>query len=128
MNKKIILLSLVFVFTTILISCKKAGLGGDATIAAFSKHHDKAIYGATVYVKFNTKDSPGSGISGYDATFVGEANEDHVHIEGLKQGNYYFYSVGYDSAISSPVYGGRTVTIKRKDKSDEQSLDISVTE
>ncbi len=126
--KKIFLLSSLFVSTLFFVSCKKAGLNGNATIVAFPKHHGKAIYGATVYVKFNTKDSPGSSSSSYDATFIGEAKEDHVHLEELKQGNYYVFAVGYDSAIRLPVYGGQAITIKRKDRSKEQDVDIAVVE
>ena len=125
--KKIFLIVLAVVSVTALISCKKAGLGGDATIVAFPKHHGKAIYGATVFVKFNTKDSPGAD-GNYDATFTGETNEDHVHLEELKQGDYYFYAVGFDSTIKQTVYGGQSFTIKRKDKSEEQDVDIAVVE
>lgn len=122
-------LLLCFAFATLFsLSCKKAGLGGSATIVAFPKHHGAPIYGATVYVKFNAKDFPGSSISSYDATFVGEPDEDHVHLKELKKGDYYFYAVGYDSSISEMVYGGQPFTIKRKDRSDEQDIDIAVTE
>jgi hypothetical protein len=126
--KKIIWISIFIVSSSLILSCKKAGLGGEATLVAYPKHHEVPIYGATVYVKFNTKDSPGSDLGSYDAVFQGEANEDHVHLEELKQGNYYIYAVGYDSAISQAVYGGKSVTIKRKDRKDEQNIDISVTE
>lgn len=111
---------------SILASCKKAGTGGQVTVAAIPQHHGKSIYGATVYVKFNTKDSPGTDAANYDMTLVGDATEEHIHVEGLKKGDYYFYAVGYDSAISMPVYGGVPLTIK--EKSGEIDLEIPVVE
>ncbi len=126
--KKIKLIALVLLAMLAIQSCKKPGLGGDATVVAFPKHHGKAIYGATVFVKFDTQDSPGSSTSSYDATFEGKADEDNVKISGLKQGKYYLYAIGYDSSISAPVYGGQSINIKRKDRKDEQNLDIAVTE
>ncbi|MCX6199794.1 MAG: hypothetical protein NTY88_11335 [Bacteroidetes bacterium] len=73
--------------------CKEAGTGGQVTIAAFPQHHGKTIWNKTwyldtVYLKFNTQDSPGANLSSYDTYFVGEDGEDHVHIEGLKCGDY----------------------------------------
>ncbi len=116
----------VFTLMIAVVACKKAGTGGQVTVAAIPQHHGKSIYGATVYVKFNTKDSPGTDAANYDMTIVGDATEEHVHIEGLKKGDYYFYAVGYDSAISMPVYGGVPITIK--EKSGEIDLEIPVVE
>jgi hypothetical protein len=109
-----------------LLSCTKAGTGGKVEVACFPQHHEKAIKGATVYVKFNAKDFPGTDITKYDLAVAGEENEDHVHVEDLKKGSYYFYAVGYDSTISQTVYGG--ILIKIKEKSGEIDLDIPVTE
>ncbi len=126
--KKLVLISFCFALLGSLQSCKKAGLGGDAKIVAFPKHHGKAIYGATVYVKFDSKDSPGSSTDSYDASFVGAPQDDFVNIEDLKQGNYYLYAIGYDSSISQLCYGGQSISIKRSEKSDTQNIDISITE
>jgi hypothetical protein len=115
-----------FVLLLSVIACKKAGTGGKVEVACFPQHHGKAIKGATVYVKFNTLESPGSELASYDLVVPGEPNEDHVHVEELRKGNYYFYTVGYDSSIAEPVYGG--VPLKIKDKSGEIDLEIPVTE
>lgn len=109
-------------------SCKKEGTGGQATIAAFPKHHEKPIKGATVYLKFGTKELPGKNASDYDLTIAGEADEDHIHIEELKWGDYYLYAVGYDSSIAKAVAGGVPVTIKRSERKKEIDVDIPVTE
>lgn len=113
-------------FSFFISSCTKEGLGGDNTVIAYPKHHNTPIKGATVYVKFDAIDFPGAASSNYDATFIGEPNEDHVHIEELKKGDYYFYAVGFDSTIMQTVVGGLHVDLK--DKSGETTVDIAVTE
>ncbi len=109
-------------------ACKKSSTGGDSTIVAFPKHHGAAIKGATVYVKFKTNDLPSNPTSNYDLKVEGEADEDHVHIKGLRYGKYYIYAVGYDSTISEVVSGGTPLTIKWKERKKEIDLDIAVTE
>jgi hypothetical protein len=126
--KHLILKTSILIFFFYISACKKAGFGGDATIVAFPEHHGKAIKGATVYIKFNAQDSPGSSSDSYDASVISEGKEDHVHIEGLEQGDYYLYAVGYDSSISKTVIGGIPFTIKRSQRTDEQDVQIPVTE
>ncbi len=126
--KKLILISLTVIAALGWSSCKKAGLGGDANIVAYPEHHGKAIYGATVYVKFDSEDAPGSGTSGYDEVFEGNSNEDFVRINGLRKGKYYLYAVGYDPAISQAVLGGQSASIGRQDKNEDLRVEISVTE
>ena len=82
-------------------SCEYAGTGGNTTIVAFPQHHGRPIissasYLDTAYVKFNSLESPGA-LSNYDLTVVGDSNENHVHLEGLKIGRYFIYITGYDS-------------------------------
>lgn len=103
-------------------------MGGQATIAAFPKHHEIAIKGATLYIKFGAKEFPGNNSGDYDLTIKGEANEDHIHIEELTWGDYYLYAVGYDSSIAKPVSGGIPVTIKRSEKKEEVNVTIPVSE
>ncbi len=114
-------------------SCTKEGLGGEAVLAVTLKHHSAVIYSTathrdTVYVKFNTKEAPANPTKEYDAIFVGEVGEDHVHIEGLKHGDYYIYGAGFDPAVNERVIGGLPVKIKRKDRKAEQDISLAVTE
>jgi len=123
-----LLLISVFIF-----SCKKAGVGGKATLVVFMKHHDKIIpnhigYPDTVFIKFNTKELPGTSPSDFDTFFIGEVGEDHIHCEELKPGNYYLYGVGLDTTISQRVKGGMPFTIRSKDKDSEQDINLAVTE
>lgn len=127
--KSIIKLSLSIILLSILITaCKKNGTGGSATLVAFPQHHGKEIKGATVYVKFKSKELPSDPTSNYDLKIVGEENEEHVHIEGMLPGDYYLYAVGYDSTISQTVKGGLPVAIKRSEKDEEKDIYIPVTE
>ena len=79
-----------------------------------------------LYLRFGAKDFPGSAPTDYDMTTIGEANEEHVHIEGLRKGDYYIYAVGYDSTISAVVTGGQAYKISSK--SGEHDVDVAVTE
>jgi hypothetical protein len=108
-----------------------AGLGGNVTIAAVLQHHGTTIpstgaYQDTVYLKFNTSDNPGADLSLYDTYFVGHAGEDHIHLEGLKCGNYYIYGVGFDNGISQRVTGGIPYSFTQT--TGEIHLNVPVTE
>lgn len=126
-------IALVATLCFAVVSCKKEGLGGNATVVAFLKHHDHIIvnqadYPDTVFVKFDAKESPGTDVSNYDTFFGGEAGEDHVHVKGLQPGNYFLFGVGMDSSIVQRVKGGVAIKIKHKEKDEEIDLDLPVTE
>lgn len=109
-------------------SCKKNDTGGEVTLAALPKHHGTPIYGATLYVKFDATELPTDIITNYDIKIVGEPNESHVHVEGLRYGEYFLYMEGYDSTISAPVSGGTGVSIKWKEREEDIDVEVPVTE
>jgi hypothetical protein len=121
-----------FIFGFILLcmffitSCTKEGLEGEFEIEAIPEHHEKPIYGSTIYIKFNQREFPGSLSSNYDHIVTGTATESHVHLPGLKKGDYFIYAVGYDSTISEIVKGGLHVHINKKH--GHLDLKIPVTE
>lgn len=135
-NRKTLLAVASFLIAIAVISCnhdkKKdciGGSGGNLTIAAFPQHHTKPIlnkanYLDTVFIKYNTLDKPAD--DKYDTYFVGEEGEDHVHLKGLKCGNYYFFATGFDTTIAQRVSGGIPYTTDKND--GEIDLDIPVTE
>jgi hypothetical protein len=106
-------------------SCTREGFGGDARIAGGVAHHGLRIPNAVVYIKFNAKELPGTLVSDFDASVEADAQGAYT-FENLKKGDYYLYSVGYDSSISEVVRGGLTVNIAEKDQS--LAKDIAVTE
>jgi hypothetical protein len=131
--------SLAFSFLAFFIlsgtSCKKdnkcdAGSGGSLTLITQLKHHGSVIINDslrpdTVWIKYNAKDWSGAP-SGANAMFIGEYPEDHVHISGLKCGDYYLFASGWDASSSEIVKGGRAYSTE--DNSGELHVDIAVTE
>jgi hypothetical protein len=133
MKKTILSIAALAFAVSTFTSCKKAGTGGDATVVVFAKHHGNIVpnhtnYPDSVFVKFNTEELPTNPTVNYDALFVGEAGEDHIHCAGLKTGKYYFYATGWDTTINQRVTGGMAIKIKYKDRKDEIDQDIAVTE
>jgi hypothetical protein len=118
------LLSAVFL---IVVSCKKDGTGGDAGISARVQHHEKAIPGATVYIKYGATEFPGAAPGNYDEHKVCDANA-KTQFSNLLPGHYYFYGVGFDSSIQEAVTGGIPLEIKRKQKKSNIDLLVPVTE
>jgi len=128
--KKLIYLAIASI--VFLVACKKenepvcnAGTGGKTNLAVFPQHHGAPIFGATAYIKFNTQSS--SGVSNSDLTVEGEPGEEHIHVNGLRCGDYFIYCVGYDSTISMPVRGGIPFTIK-SNQTGELDVHVPVTE
>lgn len=117
---KVILVLAVMAF----VSCKKEGLGGKASVKGYVKHHSVLIPNATVYIKYGTKDSPGSDVSAYDSNVSADANG-YYEIKDLQKGDYYLYGVGYDPNISENVYGGLPIKLRRKESINS---DIAVVE
>ena len=112
MKKLFLILAAVAFAST---ACRKAGTGGDAEIQAMTMHHDAHVHDATVYLKFDAKEFPGTNIADYDLS--AEVGADgHAHFTGLKRGKYFVYGVGFDSTINQTVTGGVAVEIKKKDE------------
>jgi hypothetical protein len=119
--KKISVIS--FLLLIFICGCKKNQLGGKATIKGSVLHHEKLIPKARIFIKFNTKEFPGTDTTSYDSKVVADANGNYT-IECYK-GNYYLYGVGYDDAIQLKVYGGLAVSIRNNETA---STDVAVTE
>ena len=107
-------------------SCEYAGLGGQTTIVAYPKHHNKATRPYHAYVKFNVQEFPGTDPSVYDLDIVADTTEDHIEIENLKPGYYYIYMTAFDTALNAPVVGGIPYMLMQT--SGEVDLTVPVTE
>ena len=108
-----------------------SGTGGDLTLVIFPEHHGKPIYSQegyrdTVMVKFNTQEFPGASPSLYDLVLAGDSGEDHIHITGMKCGDYYLYCAGFDTSISQRVTGGMPYSTSQT--SGELDIKVPVTE
>jgi hypothetical protein len=133
MKKKIITIALLAFVILSTPSCNKAGTDGEATLVVFAQHHgrtipNKAGYPDSVYVKFNTQDLPADPTHNYDAVYVGETGEDHVHCTTLHTGKYYLYATGWDTTINQRVSGGMAIKIKHSERKKEIDMNVPVTE
>jgi hypothetical protein len=120
---------LVFSVSSCKKKCKEAGTGGNVTIVASLFHHTESVPNLpghldTVYLKYNTQNGD-SNLANYDTYFVGEAGEEHVHLTGLKCGDYYIYGVGFDT-MEGRVKGGIPYSFEQT--SGEIDVNIPVTE
>ena len=116
-----------FILLSSLVGCKKNGTGGNADLTAYVEHHHVAINYPTVYVKFNSKDLPSDPTNNYDLKIVG-TDGNHVKISGLRPGNYFIYSTGFDNSIMAPVKGGIAVKIKWTERKKDIDVNVPVTE
>ena len=114
--------------TTPGISCV-ADSGGTKTIIARLEHHTVNIPNQvsnpdTVWVKFNASnwsDAPNN----YSIRFIGVGGEDHINLTNLKCGNYFLYAAGYDTSISSPVFGGINVVLSTTDSVVTKAIPVT---
>ena len=116
---------IALIATVLLFSCGKEGPGGKAAIQGYVKHHSALIPGAVVYIKYGAKDSPGTNVTYYDASVTADSKA-HYEFVDLRAGDYYLFSVGFDSSIVMPVSGGIPVIIKSKTQT--VITDVPVTE
>lgn len=120
--------------SSLFTSCKEkceAGLGGQVTLIAYAKHHNKPIYGTeqwpdSVFIKFNASELPGVLPADYDLVLAGQPGDDFVRVEGLKCGNYYVFMSGFDANFNARVIGGIPLTISQE--MGEISINVPVTE
>ncbi len=106
------------------VSCKKEGLGGQASVSGLVKHHSQIVGHAVVYIKYGATEFPGDDIAKYDASTTADASA-HYEFTQLRKGDYYLYATAYDSANTQSLDGGIGVVLK---KSDVKSTDIPVSE
>jgi hypothetical protein len=115
------------------VSCKKNGLGGEATIVVFMKHHGNIIknhagYPDTIFIKFKAVDLPGTTPDKFDTYFVGNVGEDNIHCKGLRAGEYFLFGVGMDSTGPYRVKGGAAIKIAWSQRKKEIDTDLAVSE
>jgi hypothetical protein len=125
--------SFVIVAAGLLAGCTKdpetsiGGKGGNAVIAVYPQHHQTAkdLISMKVYVKYNTLDAPANSIYDDSATCTYNEAKAVCSFTSLKNGNYYFYSTGYDTVYKQPVKGGTPYTVS---KQEAQQLNVPVSE
>ncbi|PBQ30418.1 hypothetical protein CNR22_01105 [Sphingobacteriaceae bacterium] len=128
-SKKITLVSLLCTITWTLTFCKKNETGGNAEIHALIYHHETPVIGTTtLYVKFDATNQPTDPTSNYDLKLTGDEDDNHVHVEDLRPGNYYLYAVAYDSLAKTNVKGGVATKIKWSERKRSKDVTVQVGE
>jgi hypothetical protein len=117
---------MLMVFFVFFFSCKKNQLGGKSTVSGSVSHHSKLIAGASIFIKFNAKEFPGTDTALYDTKVTADANGKYT-VDDFYKGDYYLFAVGKDYAIAAPyiVQGGLAVHLRTKEK---LARNIAVTE
>ncbi len=107
----------------LLTCCSKEGPGGKAAIKGMVKHHSAPIPGAVVYIKYGTKEFPGTDITYYDESVTANDSANYGFSD-LRTGDYYLFAVGYDSTGPYIVTGGIPVEIKKKTETVQADVQV----
>ena len=107
-------------------SCVKPGKGGMAVIKGNVLHHTLPVPNSIVCIKYGAKEFPGEDLNIYDEQIITTGTEASYEFKDLKRGDYYLFSVGFDSTIMEAVKGGVPVLIVKN--SESADINIPVTE
>ncbi|MBC7553147.1 MAG: hypothetical protein H7257_04135 [Taibaiella sp.] len=90
-----------------------AGKGGGASVNVYPQHHGvaKNLVNFKVYIKYNTNDAPSSGVYDDSLTCINRDSLTIATFVGLRNGKYYLFANGYDTAVKSNLSGGLPYTI-----------------
>lgn len=126
-SNKLILATLITGSVALISSCKKNDVGGDAEIHAKIFHGSTPMIGTTtLYVKFGAKTEPVEPTTNYDLKLSGEPDDNHVHVEDLRPGNYYLYAEAFDSTQMLSVKGGVATTVKWGERKKIKEVEVQV--
>lgn len=126
--KKSIFTLFILAFALSFQACKENDVGGKATIHAMTFHGTTPMVGtATLYVKFDATSAPANPTTDFDLKLTGEPDDNHVHVEELRPGNYYLYAVAFDSTASVAVKGGVATTIKWSERKEIKEVEVQTT-
>ena len=125
---KNILVAIVSITLILVSSCKKNDNDGKAEIHALIYHNATPIMASTLYVKFGTQSQPSNPETNYDLKLQGEDDDNHVHVEDMRPGEYYLYAVGYDSIANMEVRGGAATKIKWSERKKLKEVHVQVGE
>ena len=89
-------------------------------------HHDDPILGATVYIKYNATEFPGTSPSDYDDMVIAGEIDATYEFNDLPKGTYYLYGIGEDTDCPCTVFGGIPVVLNSN--TDIQETVVPVTE
>jgi hypothetical protein len=118
------ILLLCILFTILISSCERDGIGGTSNVEFQVLHQTIEIPYAKVYIKYGAKESPGTDVNLYDdSTQTGASG--HGFIQDLLKGDYYLYAVGYDSILGDTVTGGLSMKLTKNGQQVETVIRVS---
>jgi len=113
--------ALFMAFTICAFSCTKKkndtpGKGGSANLKLYPQHHTvaKNLRNMKVYIKYGTQTPPSNGMYDDSVACTIVDSQSVGTLSGLKNGDYYLYSTGYDTSIFQNVKGGIPYTITQQ--------------
>jgi hypothetical protein len=88
------------------------GLGGHGSLRVTPKYRDKPIDSCMIWIKYNAYEAPDSPMKYDDSAWVKTKDgKPLAQFDSLKQGNYFFRAIGWDTDIADTVLGGATFKI-----------------
>lgn len=106
---------LIFLYTVLFISCrkeksielKKTSIEEPVyTVVGQVLHHVRPVDTASVYLKKDSPEFPGTNVLLYDVSTPVFSDQAYYIFKELKAGQYFIYAAGYDRSISDSVFGG----------------------
>ncbi len=125
---KNILFTTVLLITGLLSSCKKNSDGGKALVKVHFHHHGKKAWKPVLFIRFNCKNAPSDPEQEYDIKIEAQTHDDHIHVEGLRYGEYYFTLLAEDSLTKEGLKGGVPVKIAWSERKSEKEIEIPLAE
>ncbi len=116
--------TIAIICSIFILACSKPGPGGKGSIVLEVKSSKLSVDAAQVYLKYDTKTSPGTSADDYDQIKTTNP-QGEVYFTNLHKGDYYVYATGfYDSLQSKFVNKGIAVEIKKKSEVVEKLIEM----
>lgn len=112
---------------TLFSACKKNNTGGNVTVNISAAHHGKPIPFTKVYIKYGASEFPGLETSVYSTVQTTDI-EGKTTFNNLFYGDYYFFGEGYDTAVQAKVRGGIKLSVPWKQRKNNFTMDLPITE
>lgn len=108
-------------------SCKKNNTGGNVSVHISTAHHGNPIPFTKVYIKYGASEFPGLEASAYSTVQTTDI-DGKTTFNNLLHGDYYFFGVGYDTAVQATVRGGIKLSVPWKQRKNNFTMDLPITE
>jgi len=118
---------IALISTILFTACKKNNTGGNVTVNISTAHHGKPISFTKVYIKYGASEFPGFETSAYNTVQTTDV-DGKTTFSNLLYGDYYFFGEGYDTAVQATVRGGIKLSVPLKQRKNNFTMDLPITE